>query len=34
MKIYLASDLHLGHENANYPKIMEFLNIIQKMGIN
>jgi UDP-2,3-diacylglucosamine pyrophosphatase LpxH len=32
MKIYLASDLHLGHENANYPKIIEFFNIVQKDG--
>jgi predicted MPP superfamily phosphohydrolase len=32
MKVYLASDLHLGHENANYPKITEFLNLVQKDG--
>ncbi|MDQ1251653.1 MAG: hypothetical protein QG646_761 [Euryarchaeota archaeon] len=34
MKVYLASDLHLGHENANYPKITEFLNLVQRTGIN
>lgn len=32
MKVYLASDLHLGHENTNYPKIIEFLNLVQKDG--
>jgi UDP-2,3-diacylglucosamine pyrophosphatase LpxH len=32
MKVYLASDLHLGHENANYPKVMKFLDNVQQDG--
>lgn len=30
MKIYLTSDLHIGLENSNYPKIIEFFNLVQK----
>jgi hypothetical protein len=29
MKIYCASDLHIGYENANYPKIEEFFDIVK-----
>jgi UDP-2,3-diacylglucosamine pyrophosphatase LpxH len=30
MKIYCASDLHIGYEFANYPKILTFLELVQK----
>lgn len=30
MKIYCASDLHIGYEQANYQKIEEFFNIVKE----
>lgn len=30
MKIYCASDLHLGYPDSNYPKIKTFLNLVQQ----
>lgn len=30
MKIYCASDLHIGYEKANYKKIEEFFNIVKE----
>jgi UDP-2,3-diacylglucosamine pyrophosphatase LpxH len=30
MKIYCASDLHIGYEQSNYPKIEEFFNIVKE----
>lgn len=34
MKIYCASDLHIGYENANYPKIEEFFDIVKEEKAN
>lgn len=30
MKIYCASDLHIGYEQANHQKIEEFFNIVKE----
>ncbi len=30
MKIYCASDLHIGYEQANYPKIEKFFDIVKE----
>jgi len=30
MKIYCASDFHIGFNNTNYPKIQEFLELVKK----
>ena len=30
MKIYCASDFHIGYEHANYPKIKEFLELVDE----
>jgi len=30
MKTYICSDLHIGHEAANYAKINQFLRLVQK----
>jgi len=30
MKIYCASDMHIGYERTNYPKIEEFFNIARE----
>lgn len=30
MKIYCASDLHIGHEQANYDKIKEFFELVEE----
>jgi UDP-2,3-diacylglucosamine pyrophosphatase LpxH len=29
MKIYCASDFHIGYEHANYPKIIEFFDLVK-----
>jgi len=30
MRIFLASDLHIGSPNANYPKIHQFLDLVER----
>lgn len=30
MKLYIASDFHIGYEESNYPAIMAFLDIVEK----
>ncbi|MDM7918857.1 MAG: hypothetical protein QUS12_06795 [Methanosarcina sp.] len=29
MKIYCASDFHIGYQDANYPKIKEFFELVK-----